>query len=149
MDLQGVSLLVEQRISQSHPPMGISQRELQIHSMGFSNQTVLAHFIYIYIYIEEKRRSLLAILQWWAFNVTVIIMIKWIFRVLLHFSCCQLPFVRFHFFSQFLLRFFFLCVCLVIEKIWGKMFKESETESERDKCFGLENRIFFLNNYKI
>ena len=43
MDLQGVSLLVEQRISQSHPPMGIYQRELQIHSMGFSDETVLAH----------------------------------------------------------------------------------------------------------
>ena len=55
-------------------------------------------YIYIYIYIEEKRRSLLAILQWWAFNGTVIIMNKWIFQVLFHFSCCQLPFVRFRFF---------------------------------------------------
>jgi hypothetical protein len=26
-------------------------------------------------------RSLLAILQWWGFNVTVIIMNKWIFQV--------------------------------------------------------------------
>ena len=44
MDLQGVNLLVEQRISQSHPPMGTYQRELQIHNMGFSDQTVLAHY---------------------------------------------------------------------------------------------------------
>lgn len=31
-------------------------------------------------------RSVLSILQWWAFNVTVIIMNKWIFQVLLFFS---------------------------------------------------------------
>ena len=64
----------------------------------------------------RKKRSLLAILQQWAFNGTIIIMNKWIFQVLFHFSCCQLPFVRFRFFFQFLLRFF-LCVCLVTEKI--------------------------------
>ena len=30
--------------AENYPPMGIYQRELQIHIMGFSDQTVLAHY---------------------------------------------------------------------------------------------------------
>lgn len=91
-------------------------------------------------------RSLLAILQWWGFNVTVIIMNKWIFQVpslpsillLSHFSqlgfacsclCCELCF---HLWIFGILLFFsfcfcFRCVCVLIR------------HSEIVACFGGQN----------